>query len=104
MVECNKTECPECGGGLKKYDVVKRIVRTKNRETYFVKIRRLKCLDCQRIHRELPEFIFPFKQYEAEIIRGVLDGCITPDTYGYEDYPCELTMKNWIAQNLQGIL
>ena len=104
MVDCNKTKCPDCGGILKKYDVVKRIVRRKGRCSDYVDIRRLRCLRCHCTHRELPDSIFPFKQYEAEIIQGVLDGYITPDTYGYEDYPCELTMKNWIAQNSQGVL
>lgn len=38
------------------------------------------------MHRELPDFIFPYKQYEAEIIIGVLEGFITCETLGFEDY------------------
>ena len=25
-----------------------------------------------------------------------MNGYITPETFGYEDYPCEETMKRWI--------
>ncbi|MEQ2698093.1 DUF6431 domain-containing protein, partial [Hungatella hathewayi] len=56
-------------------------------------------------HRELPDYIFPYKQYEAEVIRGVLEGFITCETYGYEDYPCEMTMVRWRnSQELQLLL
>ena len=104
MIRCGKTVCPRCGGKLKYYDSVKRIVRTKMRATRFVKISRLCCDMCKSIHREIPEFIFPFKQYEAELIRGVIEELITPETLGYEDYPCEMTMARWKSQNLQLLL
>lgn len=100
MVSYATTDCPCCGGHLKYYDSLQRIVRTKYRKTTWVKIRRLYCEACGAIHRELPEFIFPYKQYEADIIRGVLEGFITPDTIGFEDYPCEMTMLRWKIQKL----
>lgn len=87
--------CSKCGIQLKYYDSVKRILRTKGRKTKRINIRRLRCPRCRVIHRELPDFIFPYKQYEADVIRGVLDGLITADTIGYEDYPCEMTMRRW---------
>lgn len=95
MVTNNESTCPNCGGNLKYYDKVKRIVRTKRRKTKWVTIRRMKCKVCGGVHREIPDYIFPYKQYEAEIIRGVLDGIITCETLGYEDYPCEMTMIRW---------
>lgn len=104
MVYINQTVCPKCGGKLIFYDNVNRIVRTKYRKTYLVKIRRVKCLDCKMLHRELPRFIFPYKQYESEVINGVIEGLITPDTLGFEDYPCEMTMLRWKTQNLHGAL
>lgn len=99
MIGVNETNCPNCGGGLKYYDSVPRIVRTKGRVTSQTTIRRLRCLECGGIHRELPEDIFPYKQYEAEIIQGVLEGLITSETIGYEDYPCEMTMLRWKMKN-----
>lgn len=103
MIMKNQSSCSKCGGELKYYNSVKRIVRTKGRKTWWVKIRRLRCLGCGMIHRELPEYLMPYKQYEAEVIRGVLEKIITPDTLGYEDYPCEQTMIKW-AQELQSLL
>lgn len=104
MIAENESICPVCGGKLKYRDSVKRIVRTKNRTTYRVILHRFQCCRCHSIHRELPSYILPYKQYEAEVIAGVLEGFITPETLGYEDYPCEATMKRWRARNLQGIL
>lgn len=96
MVIGNSSNCPRCGGELKHYDKVERIVRTKGRETNRVKIRRLRCISYGMIHRELPQSIVPYKQYSADVISGVVEGHITPDTLGYEDYPCEVTMLRWI--------
>lgn len=101
MVTNDESTCSNCGGNLKYYDNVKRIVRTKGRNTEWIKIRRLQCPDCGSLHRELPDYIFPYKQYEAEIIRGVLEDLITSDTLGYEDYPCEATMIRWKTQKIR---
>mgnify|MGYP003571262326 CR=1 FL=1 len=95
MVKVNQVVCPKCGGELNLYGGSKRIVRTKGRKTKWIKVRRLKCSQCGMVHRELPDYLLPYKQYELDLIKGVLDGIITSDTLGYEDYPCELTMKQW---------
>lgn len=104
MVRTNVSTCPRCGGELKYYGRVPRIVRTKNRTTTWIDIRRLRCGDCNTFHREIPESIFPYKQYEAEVIIGVLEGLITCEALGFEDYPCEMTMLRWCAQNSQLLL
>ena len=104
MVSTNESVCPRCGRGTKLYDNVDRIIRTKNRKSRWIKVKRFKCHHCGYIHRELPKDIFPYKQYDAEIIRGVLEGLITPETIGYEDYPCEMTMIRWTAQKTQLLL
>lgn len=51
-----------------------------------------------------PRFIYPYKQYESEIITGVIEGLITCETFGYEDYPCEMTMIRWKAHKSQLLL
>ncbi|MDR1501796.1 MAG: DUF6431 domain-containing protein [Prevotella sp.] len=101
MVNENESICPGCKGQLKYYDNVPRVVRTKGRKTKWVDIRRLRCADCGSLHRELPSFLFPYKQYEVEVIKGVLEGFITSETLGYEDYPCEMSMVRWIKQKTQ---
>lgn len=101
MVEKNVSFCPKCGGKLKYYDSIQRVIRTKGRKTWKIPVRRLRCIKCGALHRELPELIFPYKQYEAEVIIGVLEGLITCETLGFEDYPCEMTMSRWMAQEQQ---
>lgn len=97
--------CQRCGKPLKYYDSVPRIVRTTARKTCQIKVRRFRCTSCKQVHRELPDYIFPYKQYEVEVIRGVLEGFITCETYGYENYPCEMTMIRWRnSQELQLLL
>lgn len=91
----NKLICNVCGCEMKYYDKVQRILRTKNRQSEWVFIPRFKCQGCGHIIRNLPNYIYPYKQYETEIISGVLDGTITCETLGFEDYPCEMTMKRW---------
>lgn len=104
MVINNESICPDCGGKLKYYDKVPRIVRTKGGVTRRVDVRRLRCSKCGALHRELPCFIFPYKHYEAELIVGVIEGLITQDTLGYEDYPCSATMATWISHKSQFLL
>lgn len=98
MVRNNVERCPKCSGRLKHYDTVKRIFRTKYRKTKCIRIDRLKCLKCGSVHRKIPMNIFPYKQYETEMIKGVLEGYITSETLGYEDYPCAMTMTRWKSQ------
>ena len=86
MVSNEELTCRNCGARLKRYDNVLRIVRIKGRKTSWVKVNRFRCPSCGQIRRELPDYISPYKQYEAEVIRGVLEGFITCETYGYEDY------------------
>lgn len=101
MVISNTSNCPDCGGILKHYDKVSRVVRTKGGCKQKVKIRRLRCVDCCRLHREIPGYLYPYKQYVRQIIEGVRDGSITSETIDYEDYPCEMTMSRWMhARNL----
>lgn len=88
--------CPKCGGQLKHYDRVRRIVRTTGGLITWTKIRRMICSTCGAIHREIPNYIFPYKHYESRIIRGVILGDISPCDLDYEDYPCEATMIRWI--------
>ena len=53
-----------------------------------------KDIDVQSVKRYI-DFLHPYKQYDSEIIDGVIEGLIDSDTLGFEDYPCEMTMKRW---------
>lgn len=94
----NEIICSVCGNTLVKYyDNVTRVVRTTGGKRKMIKIPRFRCEICGHIQRDLPDYIFPYKQYEKEVIEGVLEGYITSDTIGYENYPSETTMKRWRA-------
>ncbi len=95
MITNNASNCPNCGGGLKYYDSVGRFIKSKGGVRKKIKMKRFRCVECKRLHRETPETVIPYKQYESEVITGVLYGYITPDTIGFEDYPCEVTMDRW---------
>lgn len=87
--------CPDCGGVLVGYDHVFRTVKTKNGKKSRVRIFRFQCKSCGKVHRELPEDILPYKQYEKEIVEGVREGLISSEVLGFEDYPSESTMDRW---------
>ena len=93
MISNNTSTCQDCGGKLKYYDKVRRIVRTKGRVSKWVNVPRYQCSECRCIHRYLPDYIYPYKQYESEIIAGVIEGLITCETFGYDDYPCEMRIE-----------
>lgn len=48
-------------------------------ETKVYNIRRLGCVNCGRIHHELPDFLVPYKRYEAECIEKVLTDSLHHD-------------------------
>ena len=64
-----------------------------------VKLKRYKCAKCGAVHNELPYFITPYVRYETDIIMGVLEGLITCETLGFEDFPSELTMCRWLQKD-----
>ena len=94
--------CPHCGCELVYRDQVKRHYRLEGGEKVWFLLRRLKCPHCRKLHRELPDFLAPYKHYRAEIISGVVNEIVRPDDEDSEDYPCEQTMerwKTWLALN-----
>lgn len=88
------------------YDSVKRIWRKEGGSAAWIIIRRLKCSNCCRIMRELPDVLTPYKHYETDVIEGVVEGIIQPTDEDAEDYPTVETMerwKDWIKRNKDNI-
>ena len=96
MIFEGEITCPICGGELKLYDHVMRGIRIEKGEKEYIYIRRMKCQQCRRLHRELPTHLLPHIQYDKRIVAGVINGWITSDDLDYEDYPCEMTMIRWL--------
>ena len=87
--------CPVCMEELSYRDSCKRILLQEGHERHVCIIRRMKCTKCGILHRELPDFLVPYKHYTAEVISCVLDGQVTPYDEDSADYPCEMTMHRW---------
>lgn len=88
--------CPKCKGeNCRRYGTARRIVRTKYRESEWIRVQRWQCKTCGYVWRDLPEEVVRFKQYEKEMIDGVQEGLIGSDILGFEEYPCEMTMRRW---------
>lgn len=103
MVRIGETRCPFCGGELKHRDYIWRTVYGKRRSVRKIRVEREICIDCKKVMRTLPDEILPYRRYETEIIFGVIEGLITCETLGYEDYPCEMTMIRW-TRKIQPLL
>lgn len=87
--------CPICGRETKRYDRVKRILRTYYGEKHWILIERYSCRVCGTVHRSLPNNLLPYKHYDRTIIEGFMAGKLTSDSLVFEDYPCEQTIKRW---------
>ncbi|UNC92163.1 DUF6431 domain-containing protein [Candidatus Contubernalis alkaliaceticus] len=73
--------CPCCRG--EKATVIgsrnRKIIETSegNPQTKTIRIRRLKCESCSRIHHELPGSVIPYKRHAVKSVEAVLEGNIS---------------------------
>ncbi|MDA8220787.1 MAG: DUF6431 domain-containing protein [Desulfitobacterium hafniense] len=76
FVRCAESiPCPCCGEQLNVIGSRKRICKNNEGQTKVLVIRRLRCVDCHRIHHELPDCLVPYKRYESNCIEcAVSDG------------------------------
>lgn len=96
MVNIGNYICPNCGGKLVYYDKINRILRGKYGNKQFIKIRRLRCKNCRKLHSELPNYILPYRHYRKDIVEGFTNGTLSNYDICYEDYPCESTINEWV--------
>ena len=67
--------CSICGcKKMKRKGRRKRSVIMPNGEIKVLKIRRLKCKCCEKIHHELPDIIVPYKRHSAKTIEKIING------------------------------
>ena len=79
--------CPICGRGLTVSGSRRRGLIEYSGEKKILRIRRLWCDRCRRIHHELPDIVVPYKRYGAEAIENIL----TDKPEKADDYPCEIS-------------
>ncbi len=63
--------CPCCQGVLELFDRRRRSQILESGEKQWLLIRRLHCVDCNKIHHELPDVLVPYKRHEASSIEQV---------------------------------
>ena len=85
-------DCPKCGKLMKFRDTCNRHGLSSDTVCQWYILRRFKCEDCNNIHREIPDFLFPYKHYEADVIQAAIDGN-TDDIYADES-----TIRHWRKQ------
>ena len=64
--------CPDCRRLLSGYDTRKRTVIGDDGKPVIFLLRRLRCLECGKLHLEIPDFVSPHKHYSTEAIRQAL--------------------------------
>ncbi|MCY0903203.1 MAG: DUF6431 domain-containing protein [Firmicutes bacterium] len=65
--------CPCCQGVLVLFGRRWRSRVLGSGEKQWLIIRRLRCVDCNKIHHELPDVLAPYKRYEARSIEQVIE-------------------------------
>lgn len=87
-----KLPCPYCGGKLLSRDSrLRKLIHTDG-SSRTLRIRRLLCKSCGKLHAELPDIIQPFKHYASEVIQQALDG--DPQKCPAENS----TIRRWIRE------
>lgn len=66
--------CPCCGNKLKVIGSRRRKYINSAGDIIILVIRRLRCLNCSKIHHELPDKLVPYKRYGRKSIEAVVGG------------------------------
>ena len=64
----NSHLCPVCQDTLRYRDSRPRIRKKEGGVKERLMIRRFRCQNCRTYHNELPDYLVPYKHYEAEVI------------------------------------
>lgn len=64
------------------------------------RIRRLKCLNCNKIHHELTDFMIPYKRYSSDLISDVIGGKSDSDM----DPQQVKKIHHWFALRLRSLV
>lgn len=87
-----KPTCPLCGARLFSHGTCKRRVTTEDGlEIHHLRV--LKCRNCKRTHRELPDTIIPYKHYGRETISTIVTG---KAKCGYEE-STRYRLMQWVS-------
>ena len=73
--------CPICGGRLKVHGSCRRKLQIASKDTVIYHLRVMKCCECGKTHRELPDGVVPYKRMSSdfftEIATAPAESCLT---------------------------
>lgn len=84
---------PCCGEKCNIIGSRKRIYIEATGEKKELRIRRLRCSNCRRIHHELPDFLVPHKHYESACVEQTL----TEEPVAFDVAADNATLQRWKA-------
>ena len=91
-----KSYCPFCSSSLAIRDSKNRKALKDDGVKRIYRLRRLKCSACDTLHTELPDFMLPFKHYEASVIEEALEG---PNGHCPADNSTMNRWRSWFERN-----
>lgn len=94
-ISCENSSCPECGGILLCRDRRIRKYRDTDGKKRNIWIRRMKCVECGRLHNELPDFLVPYKQHVSITIERALKEEQEEKEILKENIPDKKTLRRW---------
>jgi hypothetical protein len=65
--------CPICGETLRPKGWPKRVVIEEDGTKSIIKVQRRKCSGCKKYHRELPDFIIPYKRHCLKTVEQIIN-------------------------------
>ena len=97
--------CPVCFEALEIIGSRERTWRKRDGEKNILIIRRLRCTRCKTIHHELPDFLVPYKRYDAQSIElGITQGSQSDVAADESTLNRWRTWFHWIASYWLGCL
>ncbi|MDD4172502.1 MAG: DUF6431 domain-containing protein [Syntrophomonas sp.] len=85
-----QNSCPCCNGYLKVIGSCPRQCIDDRGENRTLIIRRLRCVECKRIHHELPDILIPYKRHVSKSIEAVISNDLPLNVYSDES-----TLARW---------
>lgn len=92
IISDEKYDCPVCGGHLTLRSSKDRGIKDLYGNAAVVWLRIMECEKCGKTHRELPDFIIPYKRYTVEAIASIMDG---GDICACENSTCN-RLSQWV--------
>jgi len=91
--------CPDCNRRLKAHSCYSRHFRDENGKRYYGWVAQVHCADCDTYPALIPDFLMPYKHYEASVIEAEIARAEGTGPPGLSSCQAdESTVRGWINQ------